>query len=94
MTNCVKFFGKPLISYETLNALSKTCIITLIISIFLESALEKHQEKGWWEKVTGEMWIQRNGYFTQLLTEVAQCETLKDKRMKEVENEKCNEHSE
>ena len=81
-----KIFGKPLISNDILNALSKTSIITLIISIFLESALEKHQHEGLWENVTGQMWIQRNGYFMQLLTEFAHCESLKYKSMEEVAN--------
>ena len=72
-----KIFGKPLISNDTVNALSKTSIITLIISIFLESALEKHQCEGLWENINGQMWIRRNGYLMQLLTELAQCESLK-----------------
>ena len=75
-----KIFGKPLINNQTLNALSKNSLITLIISVFLESAVENHKTNGCWEYVTGEMWTHRNGYCTQLLTEIAECETLKDKR--------------
>ena len=63
-----KIFGKPLISNETLNALSKNSIITLIISVFLESAVKNNKKDGHWETVTGEMWMCKHGYFTQLLT--------------------------
>ena len=85
-----KIFGKPLINNQTLNALSKNSIITLIISIFLESAVENHKKNGRWEYLTGEMWMRRNGYFTQLLTEIAECETLEYKRRKEIEKKKRN----
>ena len=32
--------------------------------------------------------MHRNGYFTQLLTEIAECETLEYKRRKEIEKQK------
>ena len=83
-----KIFGKPLITNHTLNELSKTLIIILIISIFLESAIEKHQHEGRWEYVNGQMWIHRNGYLMQLLTKLAQCQNLKYQRMEEVANVK------
>ena len=68
--------------------MSKSSIITLIISIFLESAVENSEKNGRWEYLTGEMWMRRNGYFTQLLTEIADCETLEYKRRKEIEKKK------
>ena len=83
-----KIFGKPLVTNHTLNELSKTSIITLIISIFLESAIEKHQHQGWWEYVNGQMWIRRNGYLIQLLTELAQCQKIKYQRMEKFGNVK------
>ena len=50
-----QIYGKPLINNQTLNALSKNSIITLIISVFLESAVENHEKNGRWEYLTGEM---------------------------------------
>ena len=78
-----KIFGKLIISNHILNDLSKTSIITLIISIFLESAIEKHQHKGRWKYVNGQMWIRRNGYLIQLLTELAECQKRNDERIQQ-----------
>ena len=78
-----RIFGKLLITNHTLNELSKTSIITLIISIFLESTIEKYQHQGWWKYVNGQMWIWRNGYLIQLLTELAQCQKINYQRIQE-----------
>ena len=39
-------------------------------------------------RLTGEMWMRKHVYFTKLLTEIAECETLQHKRRKEVEEGK------
>ena len=65
-----------------------TCLWKNLYITFFESAVGNHKTNGHWENVTGEMWMCRNGYFAQLLTEIGECETLKEKRRKELEEEK------